>query len=106
MHELGAPVSRLPSLDQLVATGFVRCNMTTDEGGVILDEVKTALVRDRVETFGTVFLGLTVGCAACHDHKFDPITQKEFYQISAALGGTYQGDERESLADAFAGRSR
>lgn len=51
---------------------------------------------------GTVcqsFLGLTVNCSRCHDHKFDPITQKEFYQISAALGGTYQGDERESLTE-------
>src|SRR5262249_20657885 len=46
------------------------------------------------------FLGLTVNCSRCHDHKFDPVTQKEYYQISAALGGTFQGDERESLSDA------
>jgi hypothetical protein len=52
-----------------------------------------------VATACQTFLGLTVNCSRCHDHKFDPITQKEFYQVSAALGGTYQGDERESLTD-------
>jgi hypothetical protein len=51
-----------------------------------------------VATIGQAFLGLTINCARCHDHKFDPVTQKEFYRFSAALGGTYQGDERESLS--------
>ena len=51
-----------------------------------------------VATVCQTFLGLTVNCSRCHDHKFDPITQKEFYQISAALGGTYQGDERDCIA--------
>ena len=59
-----------------------------------------------VGTVGQTFLGLTVNCSRCHDHKFDPITQKEFYQISAALGGTYQGDERESLSGRRRGRRR
>ncbi len=72
-----------PSLDQLVATGFNRCHVTTSEGGSIEEEVYVRNVVDRVETTGTVFMGLTVGCARCHDHKFDPIKTKEFYQLFA-----------------------
>src|SRR5205085_4613344 len=53
-----------------------------------------------VATVCQTFLGLTVNCSRCHDHKFDPVTQREFYQISAAIGGTFQGEERESVAEA------
>jgi len=69
--------------EQKIATGFVRNNMVNFEGGAIPEEYRTAYVIDRVNTTGTVFLGLTVGCTQCHDHKFDPITQKEFYQLFA-----------------------
>ncbi|MBX2851935.1 MAG: PSD1 and planctomycete cytochrome C domain-containing protein [Phycisphaeraceae bacterium] len=69
--------------DQLVASGYNRCNVTTSEGGSIKEEVYTRNVIDRVETTGTVWLGLTTGCASCHDHKYDPITQKEFYELFA-----------------------
>jgi hypothetical protein len=71
------------TLDQIVATGFNRCHVTTSEGGSIEEEVYVRNVLDRVETTGTVFMGLTVGCARCHDHKFDPIKTKEFYQFFA-----------------------
>ena len=78
------------TLDQLVATGFHRCNATTNEGGVIPEEFEAIYAKDRVDTTGTVFLGLTVGCATCHDHKFDPILQREVYQMAAFFRNTTQ----------------
>ncbi len=78
------------TLDQKVATGFVRCNITTNEGGIIDEEYKVLYARDRTETFGMAFLGTTIGCAVCHDHKFDPYTQKDFYSLSAFFDNTTQ----------------
>ena len=72
-----------PTLEQRIATGFNRNHMINYEGGAIPEEYLTEYVVDRVETTSTVFLGMTMGCARCHDHKYDPIRQKDFYRFFA-----------------------
>jgi hypothetical protein len=71
------------TLDQKIATGFQRNHRINSETGSIAEEFQAENLVDRVSTFGEVWLGLTVGCARCHDHKFDPLTQREFYSLYA-----------------------
>ena len=87
------------TLDQRIASGFNRCNITTNEGGVIPEEYVVLYARDRTETAATVFLGLTAGCAVCHDHKFDPITQSEFYSLSAFFNNSTQNPMDGNIKD-------
>ena len=70
-----------PSTEQILATGFNRNHAQNNEGGIVEEEFRVEYVADRTQTFGTAFLGLTMQCARCHDHKYDPISQKEFYQL-------------------------
>jgi hypothetical protein len=69
--------------EQLLATGFNRNHKITEEGGVINEEYRVAYVTDRTNTFGKALLGVTMECAHCHDHKYDPFSQKEYYQLFA-----------------------
>ncbi len=85
------------TLSQKIATGFNRNHRINTEGGVIPEEWRIETVIDRVETTSAVWLGLTMGCARCHDHKYDPISQKEFYQFGSYFNNvpeTGSGEER------------
>ncbi|HSH92658.1 MAG TPA: DUF1553 domain-containing protein [Roseimicrobium sp.] len=101
VEQIAGDLFENPSQDQLVATGFHRCNMTTNEGGTIEEENLAIYANDRVSTTSGVWLGLTAGCAACHDHKFDPITTRDFYSMAAFFRNTTQkgldGNIRDTL---------
>src|SRR5262249_41776906 len=71
------------TVEHKVATGFHRNTQINQEGGIDLEQFRVESIIDRVNTTGSVFLGLTVGCAQCHDHKYDPIAQREYYQLFA-----------------------
>jgi len=87
------------TMEQEIASGFQRCNVTTNEGGSIPDEVAAMYAKDRADTTGTVWLGLTVGCATCHDHKFDPILQREYYSLTACFRNTTQNPMDGNIPD-------
>jgi len=87
------------TLEDRLGSGFNRCNITTNEGGAIPEEYAVLYTRDRVETTSKVWLGLTAGCAVCHDHKFDPLSQKEFYELAAFFNNTTQSPMDGNVKD-------
>lgn len=79
------------TVNQKIASGFLRNAMNTHEGGAIAEEYRVASIADKIDTVATAFMGLTIKCAQCHDHKYDPITQKEYYQLFAFFNDSSEG---------------
>lgn len=82
-EQLAGDLMPNPTREQIIATAFNRNHPMTGEGGVVDEEFRMEYVANRTATLGTAFMGLTLECAKCHDHKFDPISQKEYFQVSA-----------------------
>lgn len=99
LEQLAGDLLPNPTLEQRIATGFHRCNITTNEGGTIADENLAYYARDRVETTAWVWLGVTANCCVCHDHKFDPLTTRDFYAMSAFFRNTTQGSHDGNIKD-------
>src|ERR1044072_8919248 len=99
IEQLAGDLLPNPTLDQEIATGFNRCNITSNEGGLIDEEYLVLYARDRTETTSLVWLGMTTGCAVRHDRKFDPISQKEFYSRAAFFNNTTQGAKDGNIKD-------
>ncbi|MFO0919964.1 MAG: DUF1553 domain-containing protein [Planctomycetaceae bacterium] len=106
IEQLAGDLLPQPNLDQLIATGFNRNHRGNAEGGIIPEEYLVEYVVDRVETTSTVWLGLTLGCCRCHDHKYDPVSQREFYGLFALfnqvpeLGKTLRNENSPPLIKA------
>ena len=88
-----------PTRHQLIATCFNRLHPQNQEGGIVEDEYRAEYAADRVNTFGKVFLGLTVECARCHDHKYDPISQKEYYRLFAFFNNVNEAGQVPYLGE-------
>ncbi len=96
-YQLAGDLLPNPTIEQILATGFNRNHKITAEGGVIPEEYRIEYVEDRAQTFGTAFLGLTLECARCHDHKYDPISQKEHFEMFSFFNNI---DEKGLMANA------
>ena len=93
VEQLAGDLLENPRTDQIIATGFNRNTLLQIENGTDREQYRVEMVYDRVDTMGTVFLGLSVGCARCHDHKFDPISQREYFRLFAFFNSTDDWDD-------------
>ncbi len=96
LWQLAGDLLPTPTLDQKLATGFNRNHMINGEGGRIAEETRVENVMDRVETTSTVWLGLTIGCSKCHDHKFDPLTMRDYYALYDVFNQTSEDGQGRS----------
>lgn len=98
VEQLAGDLLPNPTAEQRAAVGFYRNSLTNREGGVDTEEFRIAQVKDRTNTVGTAWLGLSVGCAECHDHKYDPISQREYYSLFAFFNQLMDHDVEAPLA--------
>jgi mono/diheme cytochrome c family protein len=98
-EQLAGDLLPAKNLDQQLASAFLRAGISSGEGGTIVEELRVNNQRERVEAFGAVYLGLTTGCAACHDHKFDPTSQKDHYQLTAFFNNLTENPSNDDRAD-------
>ncbi len=99
-EQLAGDLLPQPTLEQRIATGFGRNHVINSEGGIIDEEYRVEYVADRVRTLSTAWLGLTMECARCHDHKFDPIAQRDYYQLAAFFNNVPEFGEDGRVANA------
>ncbi len=107
IEQLAGDMLAHPTAEQLIATGFHRNTLTNTEGGTTPEEFRSAAVVDRVNTTMQVWMGTTIGCAQCHNHKYDPFSQKEYYQLYAIFNNTEDrnsGDDFPTIPVAAVGR--
>jgi hypothetical protein len=107
IEQLAGDLLPKPTSEQLIATGFHRNTLTNTEGGTTPEEFRSAAVVDRVNTTMQVWMGTTIGCAQCHNHKYDPFSQKEYYQLYAIFNNSEDrnsGDDFPTIRVAAAGR--
>ncbi len=95
LEQLAGDLLPDPSVDQLVATAFHRNTLTNNEGGTNDEEFRNVAIVDRVNTTFAVWMGTTIDCAQCHNHKYDPISQAEFFRVFAVLNNTEDADRRD-----------
>ena len=99
-EQLAGDLLPQPTVEQRIATGFSRNHVINSEGGIIDEEYRVEYVADRVRTMSTAWLGLTTECARCHDHKYDAITQRDFYRLSAFFNNVPEHGEDGRVANA------
>src|SRR3984885_5407135 len=98
-EQIAGDVLPAKNLDSIVASAFLRAGISSGGGGWLIEELRVNNKRERAEAFGAAFLGLTTGCAVCHDHKFDPITRRDFYQLTAFFNNLTENPSNDDRQD-------